>query len=306
MKQIFTLTLLLSLITSLSVAQELGTQDTLAADSIGDLNDSVEVVITPKKGQDSTIVKVAGMKIIVLNDKNGSREDIIIDTEVDPDFELDDDDDSDYNEDDVTHWAGIRVGVNGYMNNAPSLTVPSTASFLELDYAKSISWDLNLFEKDFNLYRNNVELVTGLGLHFANYTFKSKYTTLSNTDPLSVTTDSSKILEKNKLKATYLAAPLMLGFATNQDEDKAFRIAVGGQVSWKINSKLKQRYTVLGETYKPKIKSDYDLNPFLFHATASVGYGPVNVYANYGLNTLFESGKTADLVSFDIGLQLMF
>jgi hypothetical protein len=30
--------------------------------------EDVEVVISPKKGQDSTIVKVAGMKIIVLND----------------------------------------------------------------------------------------------------------------------------------------------------------------------------------------------------------------------------------------------
>jgi len=41
--------------------------------------------------------------------------------------------------------------------------------------------------------------VTGLGLHFANYAFKSKVTTLNNTDPLTAYTDSNKVLEKNKL-----------------------------------------------------------------------------------------------------------
>lgn len=298
MKALSIIALVLSMLSSAAFAQE------VAGENPTTTEDSVEVVITPKKGQDSTIVKVAGMKIIVLNDNKNNTE-VIIDEEVDGENADNNDDDDDKCDDKVSHWAGIRLGVNGYLVN-DQLAIPASHEYLELDYAKSVSWDLNLLEKDFRLAKNNVELVTGLGFHFANYAFKSKYASISNTDPLSAIVDSTRILEKNKLKATYITAPLMIGFSTNQDEDKAFRLAVGGQVSWRINSKLKQRYTQQGETYKPKVKSDYDLNPFLFHAVASVGYGPVNIYANYALNSLFESGKTIGVTPFDVGVQLMF
>ena len=296
MKNLITLTLIFSFIGSVSLAQE------TKKDSIQNANDSsdVEVVITPKKNQDSTIVKVAGMKIIVLNDEK--NETLIIDEEENDTISHEENDGGD----NVSHWAGIRIGVNGYLHN-DGLPLPPADQNLVLDYGRSISWDLNLIEKDFRLYKQHVELVTGLGFHFANYTFESQYTTLVNNTPFDYMVDSSRILTKNKLKATYLTAPLMLGFSTNKDEDKAFRIAAGGQVSWRIGSRLKQQYEFQGQTFKPRVRSDFDLTPFLFHATASVGYGPFNVYAKYGLNPLFKSGKTAaDLTPFDIGLQLMF
>lgn len=141
------------------------------------------------------------------------------------------------------------------------LPIPTSHEFLELDYGRSVSVDVNLLEKDFRLYKQHIELVTGLGMHFANYTFESKYTTLVNSDPLGATTDSTILLDKNKLRATYITAPLLLGFSTHKDENKAFRLAFGGQVSWKIASRLKQQYNKGGQTFKPRIKSDYDLTP---------------------------------------------
>ncbi|MEX2596522.1 MAG: outer membrane beta-barrel protein [Salibacteraceae bacterium] len=294
MKSIYT-TLFISFLFNTSILAQKTDRDTTSADS-----SDVEVVITPKKDQDSTIVKVAGMKIIVLSD-NKKSETLIIDEEEGDTTKVDDDDD-----DPVSHWAGIRIGVNGFLHNN-GLPLPTQDQPLELNYGKSVSWDINLFEKDFMLYKQHIELVTGLGMHFANYTFKSEYTTLVNTDPFSYAVDSTKVLTKNKLKATYITAPLMLGFSTHKDENKAFRFAFGGQVSWRIGSRLKQEYSENGSVFKPRIKSDFDLTPFLFHGVASIGYGPMNVYASYGLNPLFESGKTtADLIPFDIGLQLMF
>lgn len=293
MKQLITLFALLFVIGQAAFAQETK-KDSTASDS----ND-VEVVITPKKNQDSTIVRVAGMKIIVLSDDD--KESVIID-EVDGE-DTENEEDSD---DNVSHWAGIRIGVNGYLHN-DGLPLPPQDQNLELNYGRSISWDLNLLEKDFRLYKQHVELVTGLGFHFANYTFKSQTTTLINTDPFTYDTNNARVLTKNKLKATYLTAPLMIGFSTHKDENEAFRFAIGGQVSWRIGSRLKQEYSIDGNTFKPRVRSDYDLTPFLFHATASAGYGPVNIYAKYGLNPLFQNGKTtADLTPFDVGVQLMF
>ncbi|MEZ4721473.1 MAG: outer membrane beta-barrel protein [Flavobacteriales bacterium] len=294
-------TIYLTIASILLTATLANAQEKVESDSNKIKKDDVEVVISPKKGQDSTIVRVAGMKIIVLNDERTGTDNIIIDNEVNGDST----DKKNCEDESVSHWAGFRLGVNGYLVN-DGLPIPSSHDFLELDYAKSISVDLNLLEHDFRLYKQYVELVTGLGLHFANYSYKSDYATLSNTDPLSAKIDSTRILNKNKLRATYVTAPLMLGFSTNKDEDKAFRFAAGGQISWRIGSKLKQEYSLAGETFKPKVKSDFDLNPFLFHAVASVGYGPINIYANYGLNTLFEGNKTLALTPFDVGLQFMF
>lgn len=294
MKLVSTITILL-ISTSVGFSQEKVTKDSTA-------NDSVEVVITPKKGQDSTIVKVGGMKIIVLNDEKNEPRKIVVDTEMDDSDTIEVKKPKDK---DVSHWAGIRVSVNGYLHN-DGLPIPPTHDYLMLDYGRSISLGVNLIEHDFRLYKQYVELVTGLGFQFANYTFKNKYTTLTNTNPLSASVDSTFILDKNQLRATYLTAPLMLGFSTHKDEDKAFRLAFGGQISWRIGSRLRQQYSFQGQTFKPRIRTSYDLNPFLFHAVASVGYGPLNIYANYGLNTLFEKNKTIPITPFDLGVQIMF
>lgn len=257
---------------------------------------------TPK--QDTTTVKMGKMKITSFGSKEHAPETIIIDREIETDT-IKCEPQGKKNHEHVSHWAGVRMGINGYFHK-DALAMPASHDFLELDYAKSLSFDLNFFEKDFNLYKQHIELVTGLGLHFSNYAFKSRHQTIMNTEQLSAVTDSTITFEKNKLKATYLTAPLMLGFSTSKNENKAMRFAAGGQVSWLMGSKLKQVYQQSGDTHKPKVKSDYDLNPFLFHAVASVGYGPVNVFATYGLNNLFEDKKTLALTPFDVGLQLMF
>lgn len=308
MKKIFFLTAIfsLTLISGLNAQDE--TEPSAKAPKKTTANatepDSVEVVISPKKGQDSTIVRVGGMKIIVLEDKNsdGSNKDkFVIDTIKEDSLCNDDDDDFDP----VHHWAGFRLGIDGLLYDN-GLSMPASFDYLELDYARSIGWSLNFYEKDFRLYKNYIELVTGLGFNMTNYTFQSDYATIQTTDPITATVDSSRVLERNRLKAYYLTAPLMLGFSTSQDQSKAFRLAAGGQVSWRVGSRLKQKYTMDGDVIKPKVRSDYNLNPFLFSAIASVGYGPVNIYATYGLNTVFEDGKGPDLYPFNAGMQLMF
>lgn len=321
MKRIATLTVILSLLSStytmaqVTVKPENESQDSTATEekvvqeqaqtkTVGP-EDSVEVVISPKKDQDSTIVRVGGMKIIVLDEDDSDDDDdsdgFVFDTIEDDSIEVK----GSKKKDPVHHWAGIRVGIDGYLYQ-DGLPMPATHDYMELDYARSIGMSFNLFEKDFRLVGNYVELVTGLGFDIANYTFESDYATIQSTNPITAAIDSSRVLEKNRLKAYYITAPLMLGFSTHEDQSKAFRLAAGAQVAWRVGSRLKQRYTMNGETFKPKVRSDYNLNPFQFAAIASVGYGPLNVYASYGLNPLFEENKGPELYPFSTGLQLMF
>ena len=302
---IFTLLCLILQVGS-AFAQNDGEQPTVSTDTAAaETNDSVEVVIAPKKGQDSTIVRIGDMKIIVLNgmDSDQGNNEVIIDYLEDDSTEVKHS--SIIGGKTVHHWAGFRIGIDGFLHD-DGLAMPATADFMELDYARSIGVSFNLIERDFRLYRNYIELVTGLGFNITNYTFESDFATIQNTNPITAVLDSSRVLERNRLKIFYLTAPLMLGFSTSEDQSKAFRLAAGGQVSWRVGSRLKQKYTENGETVKPKVKSDYNLNPFIFSAVASVGYGPINVYANYGLNTLFEDGKGPELTPFNVGMQLMF
>jgi len=77
------------ILSSLIFAAQIGLaqDEKVVTDSVGTSateaeSDSVEVVITPKRGQDSTIVKEAVMKIIVVNDDKNEPEKIIVDAEV--------------------------------------------------------------------------------------------------------------------------------------------------------------------------------------------------------------------------------
>jgi len=203
------------------------------------------------------------------------------------------------------HWAGFEIGVNGYLTADNKATLPASFGDYELDYAKSLNWRLNFFEKDIRIVDEYVKIVTGMGIEWSNYGLKSKYSTLIPGDSLTVAVDSSFSLKKNKLKTTHLNVPLMIAFNTSKDKKKAFHLATGVVVGWRIGSRLKQKYTISGEDYKPKVISDFNMNPFRYSAIARVGYGKFNLYATYALNTLFEENKGPEVYPFAMGVQVV-
>ncbi|WP_165779202.1 hypothetical protein [Brumimicrobium salinarum] len=49
-------------------------------------------------------------------------------------------------------------------------------------------------------------------------------------------------------------------------------------------------------------KGHYHLNPFQVDGSVRIGRRNFSVYANYGLNGLFESNKGPDYTTFSMGL----
>ena len=131
------------------------------------------------------------------------------------------------------HWGGIEFGVNGLMDYKNNINLTGNASFLELNYAKSIQFGLNLFEKDFHIYKNYVNIVTGFGFDFNHYAFQQDITLNADTSYLSAFNDSVDY-KKNKLNVTYIKIPLMLEFNTNKNPNKNFHIGVGGEFAYRI------------------------------------------------------------------------
>ena len=216
------------------------------------------------------------------------------------------------------HWAGVDLGICTLSTFDNKLKLSDEAdttqmnTFLDLNYGKSWFLSLNVLQKNIPLYKNYVNIVTGLGIEWNSYNFRKNITLNPDAPYISAANSSSapdsvKYL-KNKLKATYLKAPLLLEFNTNtKNPDKSFHIAGGVEVAYKIGSKTKQKYEMNGYEFNVKQKDDYHLANIKYSSVLRVGYGDYfTVFANYSISQLFEKNKGPQVFPFTTGVSINF
>jgi hypothetical protein len=209
------------------------------------------------------------------------------------------------------NWAGLEFGVNGYLSPGFSLDVPKEYNFLELNYAKSINFSLNFFQQSINLINNRFGLVTGMGVQWFNYKFYNKNTVL--------VPDSGKIAGyfdktpgrsyvKSKLTSSYLVVPLIFEYQTNREHGKSsFHISAGVVGGVRLASHTKQVFNFNGDgKNKPKVHDEFYLQPFKADLTARIGWGPINLFANYALTEMFRKDRGPELYPFTVGFVLPF
>lgn len=241
---------------------------------------------------DTTKIKLGGKKYMIIGDGDDDKE------------EAHSAKDSlhDYNSD-FKHWQGLELGVNGLMDYKNTLNVPDGATFLELDYAKSYQFGLNLLEKDFHLYKNYINLVTGFGFNFNHYALENNVTINADTTFIWASNDSIKY-RKNKLNVSTIRVPLMLEINTSKNANKNFHIAAGMEFAYRIHSVTKQRFDMDDKHYRIKQRDDFNLEPFSYGLLARVGYNNVTVYANYSLSRLFKKNAGPQVYPVTVGVCL--
>ncbi|MFH1118429.1 MAG: DUF2807 domain-containing protein [Bacteroidota bacterium] len=271
-----------------------------------DAKDMEDVVSTTEYG-DSTLINIGDIELKVFEGDNttikiGDRE-LEVDEEGNVDFKRDKSDRFD------GHWGGFDMGINGYLNKDMAFDIPEDYSFLELRYEKSINVALNIYEQNFNLIGKNFGLTTGLGFEWNNYRFDNNVLlvrdTLGFVDGEFLDTDGINYT-KSKLVVNYLTLPVLLEYQTNRFANKnSFHISAGILAGLRIGSHSKIAYND-GAKQKDKYndKKDYDINPFKLDLTARIGWGKVNLYANYSLTTLFKDNRGPDLYPFAAGITL--
>lgn len=204
-----------------------------------------------------------------------------------------------------SHWGGLHLGVNGLMTYDNSMDLGNTASFMELDYAKSINVGLN-FDWYIPIAKNNFGLVTGFGFQWNQYALKRNNLLQFNADSIWAYDDTSRTFIRNNLKSTYLRVPLILQFNTNgENARKSFHAGIGIVGGYRLGSKVKLKYKEEGLTNKEKLRGRYNLNPFQADATLRLGYGNITLFANYGLLSFFEPGDGPQLYPFTVGISLI-
>lgn len=250
---------------------------------------------------DTTDLKFGDKRVIVIDENPGEDMDT---TEVDwtEDF---DDEDGKY---ELTHWGGVDMGINLLLNKDGGTTLDSANQWLELDYTRSMSWRINLFEEKIRLYKDYAGLIVGAGLTYNSYGLKNNVdvSTRDSSATYAVTVpDTVANYSKNKFRASYIHVPLMLEINTSSDADRAFHIAAGVIGGWKMGSITKQKWERGDEKHEYRRKADYNLSPFTLDATARIGYRNFTVFATYGLTPLFKKDKGPEVYPVTVGIQLV-
>jgi len=205
------------------------------------------------------------------------------------------------------HWCGLFIGVNGYLGSDGGITLSNQNKYMDLNYGRSFNFQLNLFERQFNIISNNLKLVTGFGFDFHSYDLSNR----TNLDPDSSFTfgsiDATAGLKfrKNRLRCTYIQIPLLLEFNTRNNPLRTFHLAFGIVGQYLVSSRTKQ--VLEQQEYEiTKVRKDsYNLSPFAAKAHVNFGYKRWTIYAEYSLTPLFQSGKGVELYPFSAGLRVL-
>ncbi|MDY0101969.1 MAG: DUF2807 domain-containing protein [Lentimicrobium sp.] len=275
-------------------------------------NPSNEITQTPKDQdistiyEDSTIVRIGDVSVEV-HDGNSTKVTI-----GGNELEVDDEGNVKFKKSGKKtrydgHWGGLELGINGYVNNQGEFDMPENYEFLDLRMNKSINVKINFYEQNFNLIANHLGLTTGLGFEWNNYRFDNNVVLVKEGNDLIDAYDFNPAnYTKSKLVVNYLNLPIMFEYQTNRFSKKnSFHLGAGIQTGLRIGSHTKRVFQDDGRKKKDKDPGDYNLNPFKYDAMVRIGWGKINLHANYSLNTLFKNNQGPELYPFTVGISLV-
>lgn len=159
------------------------------------------------------------------------------------------------------------------------------------------------FLRDMPINKNRtIAIAPGLGLSYNNYNQNLAITEL-NQIPVYTIIDPAITYNKNRFTQFLVEVPIEFRWRTSTYESHKF---------WRIYGGFKMGYLIYDKSVyedtqgKIVVTNNKDFNKFQYGAYLSAGYNSINVYAYYGLNSLFKSAKTAnesvDMNSLNIGI----
>lgn len=150
--------------------------------------------------------------------------------------------------------------------------------------------------------KRTVAIAPGLGLSYNNYN-QNLAITGSNQAPVYTIIDPGTTYNKNKFTQFLVEIPIEFRWRSSTYESHKF---------WRIYAGFKMGYLLYDKSVydggqgKIIITNNKDFNKFQYGAYISSGYNTINIYAYYGLNSLFQSAKTnaesIDMNSLNIGV----
>lgn len=161
------------------------------------------------------------------------------------------------------------------------------------------------FLRDFPINKNRtIAIAPGIGLAFNNYNQNLKITESNQVLEYAII-ESDVSFDKNRFTQLLVEVPIEFRWRTSTYESHKF---------WRIYGGFKVGYLLYDESFykdayeKIVVRKNNDFNTFQYGTYISAGYNSINVFAYYGLNSLFQSAKTStesiDMNSLNVGIML--
>lgn len=154
------------------------------------------------------------------------------------------------------------------------------------------------FLRDFPINKSRtIAIAPGLGFAYNNY---NQNLAIIQTNQTLVYTiiDPNTSYKKNKFSQFLVEVPIEFRWRTSTYESHKFWRIYGG---FKMSYLLYDKSVYDNSQGKIVVTNNKDFNKFLYGAYISSGYNSINIYAYYGLNSLFKSVKI-NTDSIDINL----
>ncbi|MBF2707045.1 porin family protein [Flavobacterium soyangense] len=159
------------------------------------------------------------------------------------------------------------------------------------------------FLRDFPINKKRtIAIAPGLGFSYNNYNQNLAITELNQT-PVYKIIDPNITYNKNRFTQFLVEVPIEFRWRTSKYDSHKF---------WRIYGGFKMGYLIYNKSVyedaqgKIVVTNNKDFNKFQYGAYISSGYNSINVYAYYGLNSLFKSAKTStesiDMNALNIGV----
>jgi hypothetical protein len=229
------------------------------------------------------------------------------------------------------HWAGFDLGFNGYVNDNYTMDFPKEIEYMDLRMEKSVIVNINFFEQNFAFTRNQkFGATTGLGISLPNYRFRRSTHLKSDSSYLIGYLADGISVRKSKLSMFYLTIPVLFEYQTNSWHKKnSFHIGGGIIMAARIWSWTKIYYNELNKdfvltrynsetgVYEPELAAtspgrskvhngdDWFLRPVKFEATLRIGWGFINLWATFSINSMFRENKGPEVYPWSAGITLI-
>lgn len=229
------------------------------------------------------------------------------------------------------HWGGVELGIGGYVNNQGDAVLPAKYSFMDLQYEKSTSINVNLFEQNIPFNKSKtIGMITGLGFTFNDYRFAQPTYLPGGSSTFEGYYIQNVRVAKSKLSVYYVNVPFILEFQTgNSRPSRRFHLGMGIVLNARFNSHTKLYFQERNKQYfledpvthevsanyytTPdredrnivKTRGSFNLNPFLVNGTLRFGFGNLNLFANVALTPMFQAQKGPELYQWSAGISLI-
>lgn len=217
-----------------------------------------------------------------------------------------------------TNWFVWDLGFAGY-NDQTNYASASTQKFFSPPMGTNFPLPYPLSKKDFALHTTRisnfnlwffiqrmslikqvVNLKYGLGIESNNYFFKTGIT-YEDLPYETVVKRSLGTVNKNKLVANYLTAPLMINFNTNPgSRKKGFQLSAGISGGYLVSGRQKLNI----DRQRSKVKSEFNLNPWKLAYVGELGLGAVRLYGSYAPKAMHQYG--VDQRPYTVGVRFSY